>query len=137
MSGHVSCRVKKNALLNCGRRAAGSCQYCGRPFCAAHGNQLEDGQEICSRVPCQAKRADLELHLRYREEVLGRNRLGRCGQEGCDSLYGAQCSKCLGYYCEVHVSERPHHVVIHGQRTPRMGALCEHCWQRREIWERF
>ena len=62
-----------------------------------------------------------------------KNRMGRCGFNVCEELYQGQCSKCVGYFCDLHMQERPHHTIEHGQRVARMGSLCEHCWERRDL----
>jgi hypothetical protein len=67
----------------CHEAAIGSCQYCDRGFCAAHGERLPGGEEICARPICQRKRADLAAHLRFRERALQRNQFGLCGIDGC------------------------------------------------------
>jgi hypothetical protein len=137
VSSRASCQLKRNALMGCGRPAAGVCVYCGRGFCSNHGDLLADAAEVCARPQCQAKQADLARHEGYRSAVFARNRRGRCGEEACEELYEGQCSKCMGFFCPAHTAERPHHVIQHGQRVPRMGALCAHCWDRRDVWERF
>ncbi len=137
MPAAASCQLKRNALLGCGKPRAGTCQYCGRSFCAAHGDLLDDGQEICARPRCQAKKSDLSAHEAYRAAVFEKNRAGRCGEAPCEELYQGTCSKCVGFFCEAHTHERPHHVIQRGQRTARMGSLCAHCWGRRDLWEQF
>lgn len=133
----ATCQLKRNALRGCNQPASSTCQYCGRWFCSSHGERFADGQEVCTRPRCREKLKDLQEHETYREGVYLKNRAGRCGEGECEELYQGQCSKCMGFYCEAHTAERPHHVIVHGHRTPRMGALCAHCWARRDLWERF
>jgi hypothetical protein len=112
------------------------CQYCGRSFCAAHGERLDDGQEICGRSTCQWKKADLERHFLYRDAVAERNGGRRCGAPDCAEAPGAQCSKCKGLFCIRHLTEED----IEERRAQGVvrvrGTLCGHCRRRRGLWSK-
>ena len=129
------CQLRRG-LLRCGGEAAGLCQYCARLFCSRHGVVLEDGQEICSRRFCVAKRRDLLKHLAYKEDVATRNEQRQCGIEGCSRPIGGRCARCLGYFCGHHVEAREEMFLQNQVRLRRMATLCRHCWARRPIWLR-
>ncbi len=130
------CQVK-GRFFRCGYASViGLCQYCGRLFCAKHGEILDDGQEVCSRKFCVAKRDDLVVHLVYKDAVQRRNDAGRCGFEGCNAALGAECMRCKGSFCELHVHGREEMIMQNSVRVPRMATLCRHCWVRRPIWLR-
>jgi hypothetical protein len=115
----------------------GTCQYCGRAFCAGHGERENDGQEVCARKRCRQKKADVALHLEYKARVARRNAAGLCGQEGCETRYGGQCSKCKGFFCMAHVAPREETVRKGLATVSRMAAMCDHCWRRRPLWSRM
>jgi hypothetical protein len=131
--GSDKCQVKKG-LFNCGAPRLGVCQYCARAFCERHGVVMEDGQEVCSRPNCVAKKEDLVLHLEYRSRVDVRNRGKECGIEVCAGTIVSQCTRCQGYFCAVHVQARRDTALENGVRFERWAALCEHCFVRRPIW---
>ena len=129
------CQLKRG-LLSCSGEAAGLCQYCTRLFCSRHGVVLEDGQEVCSRRFCVAKRNDLAKHLLYKEAVLLRNEASACGMEGCKRHLGGRCARCNGYFCGHHVEAREEMYLHNSVRLRRTSTLCRHCWARRPIWVR-
>ena len=114
----------------------GLCQYCGRPFCPKHGQRQADGQEICSRRFCIAKRDDLVVHLVYKDVVDARNETEKCGIDGCNNAIGGQCIRCRGFYCGRHVEGREERIYQNQVLVPQLASLCRHCWQRRPIWLR-
>ena len=129
------CRVG-GRFSRCPNPSEHVCQYCGRDFCALHTHFAEDLEAVCSRKPCRDKKADMDLHLIYRAQVVRRNRAGLCGNESCGPHPTFECSLCRGLFCDLHVSNRmyPFHdgrVVI-----DRPASVCAHCWQRRQIWRR-
>jgi hypothetical protein len=129
------CEIK--ALLRaCGDTAIGQCVYCGRPFCQRHGVTGEDGEEVCSRKNCVAKKEDLVRHLVYKEGVLRRNRQRLCGLENCQNSFTGQCSRCKLYYCGRHRFPGSEQVFDGQVRIDRPAMLCRHCQQRRPIWLR-
>jgi hypothetical protein len=95
-----------------------------------------DGQEICSRKFCVAKREDLVRHFEYKDAVLVRNEGGNCGVEGCRRGIGGRCARCTGYFCGHHVEAREEMFLQNQVRMRRMSTLCRHCWARRPIWLR-
>ncbi len=129
------CQLRHN-VFSCRTEAAASCQYCGRSFCRSHGVVLADGQEVCNRKFCVAKRIDLEMHLAYCRDVEARNAAGRCGVEGCDAAPGGRCARCKGSYCSRHVEGHDDTVLVNRVRVQRSASLCRHCWVRRPIWLR-
>jgi hypothetical protein len=130
------CQVQ-TGFFKCKEQPVGICQYCGRAFCARHADLLEDGQEVCSRKFCVAKRQDLAKHLAYKDVVVARNETRQCGIEGCDRGVQGQCSRCKGFFCGRHVDSREE-TVLEGQvRVSQMATLCKHCWARRPIWVRM
>jgi hypothetical protein len=130
------CRIRQAAIFSCGAQPLGVCQYCARSFCTKHGVTLEDGQEICSRKACVAKREDVERHLVYKQRVAQRNREAACGHGACDTSPGSQCSRCRGYFCPAHAFRRDDLVLQNRVRVSRIATLCHHCWARRPIWVR-
>jgi hypothetical protein len=126
----------KGFLSSCGEDATGMCVYCGRTFCAKHGVILEEGEEVCSRKNCVAKREDLAVHLVYKTVVLERNRGRLCGLEVCVEQFVSQCTRCRGYFCTSHVFVAPDS-VREGELLPdRPPIVCRHCHERRPIWSR-
>lgn len=121
----------------CHGTAIGSCQYCGRNFCAEHGSYLEGNQEVCSRAICQEKVADLKDHLIYREAARERSARGFCGSPGCVAPRTGQCSKCGALFCDRHLHDRDE--VIHRGLVSfsRPASFCEHCLARRRLWSRL
>src|SRR3970040_1966040 len=95
------CEVK-GGFFRCKQAGAARCIYCGRPFCTQHGVILEDGQEICSRKSCVAKREDLVVHLAYKAVVDERNQTRRCGLDGCKAGMTGEGGSSPGFFCEKH-----------------------------------
>ena len=130
-----TCQIK-SGLFRCEDEAGGLCQYCGRQFCPKHGVFLDEGQEVCNRKNCVAKREDLVRHLSYKGIVTARNEAAQCGAYGCGDTLSDQCARCKGYFCTRHVDAREEIIVENKLRLPRMSTLCRHCWERRPIWTR-
>jgi len=126
----------KAGFFRCRNAAAGSCVYCARSFCAAHGVLGEDGEEVCSRGPCVAKREDLARHLAYKESAFWLNQERLCGVAGCGKEVAAQCARCKAYFCRAHGEVHEDFVVEERVRVPRDTFVCAHCWKRRSIWQR-
>jgi hypothetical protein len=120
----------------CNETVVAMCQYCGRRFCARHGERMEDGQEVCSRDVCVAKKVDVAAHLIYKDAALGRNRSeGRpCGIDACVNAFERQCMRCKAYFCRNHLEIREDAVTEEGMQFRRPVPLCRHCWVRRPIW---
>ena len=135
MTSGRRCELKR-LFGRCGREVVGSCQYCGRPFCADHGVLLEEHQEVCYRKPCVAKRDDLARHLVYGAQVSSRNESRLCGVVDCVAEPASQCSRCRGLYCLRHTSMREEAPIERGIQMSRRVSLCHHCWLRRPIWQR-
>jgi hypothetical protein len=132
---HETCRIK-SLFGACGAEAVARCQYCNRSFCARHGVVLDDGQEVCSRKECVAKREDLERHLLYKDAVRRLNEANACGVPGCQGEIEAQCVRCKGLFCASHVRRREEQVLENQVRVSRMATTCRHCSARRAIWVR-
>ncbi len=129
----AGCEIKR-LLSKCGASVVGVCQYCGRPFCAEHGEVMEDGQQVCTRKSCVEKRNDVERHLVYKEAVSKLNAELLCGVPGCRDELAGQCIRCKGFFCQHHVHGRDEMYLHNGVRTTRRSSLCQHCWARRPIW---
>jgi hypothetical protein len=115
----------------------GRCIYCGRAFCGDHGELRDEGQEICSRKNCVAKRDDLVIHLHYVALVNRDNDAGVCGQRGCDEKPEGECGRCRGFFCTRHLDTREETVNRGRARVSQMATMCLHCWARRPIWTRM
>lgn len=124
------------AFARCPHVALDSCQYCGRPFCAAHTFLREGHDAVCTRKRCRVKHEDLARHLEYREATRVRNRAGLCGIDGCGPHPKLQCSLCEGHFCDTHVRERNYPVREGSVIIDRPMSVCEWCWRRRKIWRR-
>ena len=135
MVGPSTCELR-GVWSACQAEPIGFCQYCGRFFCGKHGVVLPDGQEICNRKFCVAKREDLKAHLVYRADVSRRNEEQRCGIEGCGGPVVGHCSRCNGFFCLNHVEAREELVLENRVRVTQIASLCRHCWVRRPIWVR-
>lgn len=131
-----TCRLKASLFALCGSGSIACCQYCARQFCPRHGVVLDDGQEICFRKECVAKRKDLARHLVYKEQVRARNEDRLCGLDACVTAISQQCVRCKGLFCAVHVHRREELVMEATVRVPRMATLCRHCSNRRAVWLR-
>ena len=127
------CEIR-GILRTCGRPGVAVCQYCGRTFCDDHGERLADGQEICHRSTCQAKKADLARHTEYKAAVAQRNDRRLCGQDECEASPVGQCSKCRGLFCLAHLEERTFDERRGSKTVQRVGSLCQHCARRRSLW---
>ncbi len=117
----------------CGRKGIALCQYCGRSFCDEHGDQLDDGQEICHQATCRKKKEDLTRHFEFKEAVSILNAEERCGRESCSQGPQSQCSKCRGLFCLDHLTERN---VEMRDGTVTRASVCDHCHKRRKLWAR-
>ena len=122
----------------CSEAVVALCQYCGRRFCVRHGERLADGQEVCSREVCVAKKVDVAAHLVYKEAAMERNRSdGRpCGIDGCDSAFEGQCRRCKAYFCREHLEVHEDEITEEGMTFRTPVRLCHHCWVRRPIWQK-
>ena len=124
----------KSGFFRCKEPGSARCIYCGRPFCSQHGVIQEDGQEICSRKYCMAKREDLIVHLAYKAVVDERNQTRKCGRESCRAAMTGECVRCRGFFCDRHAEKRQERVYENQVLVHRVASLCEHCWKRRSIW---
>ncbi|MDA1062416.1 MAG: hypothetical protein O2895_05875 [Chloroflexi bacterium] len=118
----------------CGREAVTDCVYCGRPFCAEHGERAAQYMDVCARKGCHNKLRDLEAHDAWKARVADANRVSVCAQEDCSARLHHQCSRCHLLFCGEHVREMR---VRDTTRMPAMevrGLVCEHCAQRRKLW---
>jgi hypothetical protein len=128
LHARAGCQIK-GVLTACGATATAQCVYCGRNFCAKHGEVMDDGYEVCTRKPCITKKQDLIVHLAYKEGVLQRNLQRYCGLEICETEIQVQCNRCKGYFCLVHTRPWLETVTEKPERT------CAHCLERRPIWD--
>ena len=129
----------RGRLSRCKEAPIGICVWCGRRFCAKHGERVAaDGSEVCSRENCVAKKLDVAAHLIYKDAAMDRNRSdGRpCGLETCSASFEAQCMRCKAYFCRSHLELHEDTVTEEGMQFRRPVPLCNHCWVRRPIWAR-
>ncbi|HEX5140251.1 MAG TPA: hypothetical protein VFX19_04875 [Dehalococcoidia bacterium] len=126
----------KGMLAACGAPATAQCVYCGRPFCEKHGVILEEGEEVCSRKNCVAKRDDLRSHLIYKAAVTDRNRERHCGLQACEQDFSLQCGRCKGFFCTTHAFLAPDSVNPNEPLPDHPPIICRHCHERRPIWQR-
>mgnify|MGYP001553395265 CR=1 FL=1 len=101
---------------------------------AQHGVIQDDGQEICNRKECVAKKEDLLVHLAYKAAVAERNATRHCGIETCGAQAKGECIRCGGFFCDRHVENRVEKVIENKIALQRVASLCEHCYKRRTIW---
>ena len=120
----------------CGNAALNTCQYCGRPFCAAHAFYVREHEAVCNRKRCRLKQDDLVQHMGYRRRVTERNHAGLCGVEECGPHPRHECSLCQGHFCAAHVSERMYPFREGYVSVQRPASVCTWCWRRRKIWRR-
>lgn len=115
-----------------------TCQYCGRYFCDQHTHFIEGHEAVCARKECVAKQQDMAAHDEYRAAVRGRNNARLCGVAECESEPPAalECSLCRGHFCGEHVKERMYPFHDGYSRMERALSLCNHCWERRKIWQK-
>lgn len=136
----AACEVKEGFMSRfsrCKEKPIGMCNYCGRAFCAEHGEVQTDGQEICFRKNCLAKRDDLVAHLQYRALVAKENEAGLCGVPACTEKPDGQCGRCRAYFCMRHIDTREESLMQGRAQVRQMATLCYHCWERRPIWTRL
>ena len=130
-----TCSVTLGLLRRrCDRPATANCVYCGRPFCADHGDRGPDYTDACSRKACRAKLRDVREHLAWKQRVSESNRISVCALEHCANRMRHQCSRCRLVFCEEHVKD--FRVIVHrGTANQSTRALvCEHCRGRRKLW---
>ena len=135
----TACEIKEgffSKFSGCKGTPAGLCIYCGRAFCAEHGEVRGAGEEICIRKNCIAKRDDLVVHMQYREQVEARNQTNSCGVTECQHPPDGQCGRCRAYFCLNHLDTREETVGSGMQQVRQMATMCGHCWDRRPIWTR-
>lgn len=130
------CEVGRRWFSRCSAPAVGSCQYCGRAFCAQHGTLEDEYQEICNRPICREKQADVRDHLAYKQEAWERNQGLRCGHPDCLQRPSGQCSRCRLLFCESHLLERLETVRQGFSQITRPVSVCEHCAARLRLWSR-
>lgn len=118
----------------CGRTAVAECVYCGRAFCAAHGEQGPDFTNVCDRKTCVAKQRDVEEHLDWKRRVYNANRISLCAHEECEERMHHVCSRCRLLFCDAHVRDLL--VMNRAVRPPRreLTVICFHCRDRRRLW---
>jgi hypothetical protein len=135
----TACEIKEgffSKFSSCKEHPVGLCIYCGRAFCAEHGEVRSEGEEICYRKNCVAKRDDLVVHMQYRALVTAQNETGTCGIPSCQHPPDGQCSRCHAYFCLSHLDTRQETIGSGLQQVRQMATMCGHCWDRRPIWSR-
>ena len=121
-------------LHHCHGATVGLCQYCGRPFCPEHGELLDQGQEVCRRPLCRKKLADLPVHQGFVSLVSSRNAQALCGLPNCAHEPWGQCSHCEALFCRSHLHPRLRTVRRESVTVTEPVSLCDHCWQRHQLW---
>jgi hypothetical protein len=99
---------------------------------------VEAHEAVCARKECAAKQVDMVAHEAYRLAILRRNNARLCGVIECESPPPApfECSLCRGRFCPEHVHERLYWTPDGMTRRERALSLCQHCWDRRKIWQK-
>ena len=118
----------------CGQAGSGSCQFCGRVFCAQHGCHYASGEEICARDICERKRVDLTEQETWREQAIARSNRGFCAMPECLERRAGQCSHCHALFCEDHLHERLARVREGSLAFSQPVSLCDHCAARNKLW---
>jgi hypothetical protein len=130
------CQIGK-IFRRCHNAEVGTCQYCGRGFCAVHQGVREDTDEVCCRELCLAKHDDLKQHLIYRVAAVERSNRGWCAAPDCENRRAGQCSKCLALYCDLHLRDREE-VYREGMAIlKRPVSVCDHCGARLKLWNKM
>lgn len=129
------CKVR-GLLHRCRHEAVGVCQFCGRPFCALHGERHSTDDEVCTRPICQQKRVDLTEHLAWRTSAINRSNRGFCGMPDCEGGRWGQCSKCQALFCERHLQDRDERIRHGSISFSRPASMCDHCAARNKLWSR-
>jgi hypothetical protein len=121
---------------SCGQPAAGQCVYCGEKFCPDHGEHLENYHEICARPECRKKYDDVNYHRLWIEAHRPRNAVSVCAEDGCEERMQHECQRCKLRFCPDHLHQR--HIPernAQGKAIRVMRIVCEHCAERRRIWD--
>ena len=121
-------------VIGCRHAFLGQCQYCARGFCAKHGEQFDEIQEVCFRQECQAKKKDLEDYHAHQRKAQTRNQNGLCAEPTCDAAHHTHCERCTAHYCEIHLREEIVSVRQHLGRELKVQRLCLHCIVRMRLW---
>lgn len=121
---------------SCGRPASGQCVYCGEKFCPDHGEHLENYHEVCGRSACQTKYQDVNEHRQWLDDRRPRNALSMCAEEACAERMVHECQRCRLHFCADHLQQRQiAERTREGGTTRALRIVCEHCADRRRIWE--
>ena len=130
-----ACSVTLGLLRRrCDRAATANCVYCGRAFCADHGDHGPDYTDTCSRKVCRAKGRDVQKHLEWKQRVRGSNRTSVCALENCENRMRHQCSRCRLVFCEEHIKDFRVSVHRGAASQPTRAVVCEHCRGRQKLW---
>ena len=120
----------------CEHPAIATCVYCGRGFCAQHGERGRDYTDTCSRKACRTKFLDVMAHQEWKQANYKSNKVSVCAREECSQRMRHQCSRCRLMFCDEHVED------FRVERNPRTATvrltralICEHCRSRRRLWE--
>jgi hypothetical protein len=131
-----TCRIG-GFFSRCRQPAIAVCQYCGREFCAAHGDRYPSGDEVCARQVCRDKHVDLQQHLAWKARAIDRSNRGFCGIPDCEGERWGQCSKCHALFCENHLHDRDEQVRQGSIIFSRPASMCDHCLARNKLWARL
>jgi len=134
-----TCTFRSGGILGrrvCGADPTGQCVYCAESFCDTHGDHGEDYYEVCHRQKCAAKWNDLKQHKEWVARHYHHNLAGSCAAEGCDEALDISCERCKLRFCQPHVrATTVQELDFQGQEVVHLMLLCEHCADRRKVWE--
>ena len=122
----------------CEQPVVARCVYCGRGFCAVHGERRPDHQDVCSRRVCRRKGRDINSHLEWRRVAGEANDVSACAAEGCEERMEHRCVRCRLMFCLEDLGERRLTEALPGARgsgEDERGLVCEHCTARRRVWD--
>jgi hypothetical protein len=128
-----TCQIGK-LFSRCHEPRIAVCQFCGRDFCAMHGTQYPNGDEVCTRPVCEEKRVDLLGHIEWKARATERSNRGFCGMPDCEADRWGQCSKCHALFCEQHLHDRNEHIRTGSIVFTRPASMCDHCMARNKLW---
>ena len=115
--------------------SVGQCVYCDFRFCESHGVIGPNYLEVCNKVRCLTKKADVEIHRQWKLRVKISNEEKICAIELCESAMEMQCNRCLLVFCKFHLKVADIIEFSMGHSQKISAVLCDHCFARRIIWD--
>lgn len=129
----LTCEARRLLILTCHAEPVDRCLYCGRHFCASHGDV---NRRVCFACLPKfwedaAKEAAEALELRRRELGAALNAKGLCGTDGCGNPMLTNCDRCQILHCSRHVSRYEysyrHHTLAGTYIRRGRVVLCDAC----------